>query len=197
VNLIPALASLWFRRAIFQSAVAMTAIGEGAGEVTSIVNVAEVPPEPVIVDLRDRLPSNGQYPLRTSVPMTLVVHHTASPEKQDWGTIADFHIRVNKWKAIGYAFGTSWDGKRFILNDPKRRQNQTRNNNSTTIGLVMLGNFHTKTIGEAQVKATKDYARHLQKTYGYKYIRPHRDLVATACPGDYAVDQLRDLWVRP
>jgi hypothetical protein len=187
----------WMRRAFFQSAVAMTVIGGGAGEVINIIDVSDVPPVPVVVDLTDVLPSTGSYPSRTSTPTTLVIHHTASGTTQDWGTIAEFHVRVNKWKAIGYAFGTSWDGKRFLLNDPTKRQNQTRNNNSTTIGLVMLGNFHTGPLNETHLLVTKAYARELCELYGYRYIRPHRDFVNSACPGKFAMEQLDDLWIRP
>ena len=174
----------------------MTAIGGGAGEVTDYIDLTNVPPSPVVVDLADELPTNGQYPSRTRTPETLVIHHTAT-RGQGWGTVAQFHVQVNQWQAIGYAFGTSWDGKKFLLQDPSRRQNQTRGHNSSTIGLAMLGNFHTGPIGEVQLKATMDYARHLQAVYGYKYIRPHRDLASTACPGNFAVQQLAPLWTRP
>ena len=180
-----------------QSAFAMTIIGGGAGEVVDVIDLTGVPPAPVVVDMRDQLVTNGQYPSRTQTPTTLVIHHTASSRDAEWRTIADFHVRVNGWKAIGYAFGTSWDGKRFILQDPDRRQNQTGGNNSTTIGLVMLGNFHASPISDLQVVTTKAYARELCEVYGYRYIRPHRDFRSTLCPGGHAMQQLDDLWTRP
>ena len=197
VALLTTLFSEWVRRAFAQSAIAMTVIGGGAGEVTNLIDLTDVPPAPVVItDIRHDLPTRGEYPLRTRTPETLVIHHTAS-SGQGWGTIADFHVRVNNWKAIGYAFGTSWDGKMFLLQDPDRKQNQTANHNSSTIGLVMLGNFHTTTLSEAQEEATRRYATYLCETYGYLYIRPHRDYRATACPGKYAMQQLDDLWIRP
>jgi hypothetical protein len=187
------IASAWMRRAFAQSAVAMTAIGGGAGEVTNFIDVSDAPPLPVVVDMRDKLPTSGLYPMRTRKPETLVIHHTASTG-QGWGTIAQFHVEVNKWQAIGYAFGTSWDGKCFVLQDPERRQNQTRGHNSTTIGLAMLGNFDKAPIGHQQEQATRRFVRHLLDRYGYKRVRAHRHLVSTACPGRYAVEQLADLW---
>jgi hypothetical protein len=197
VALITTLFSHWFRRAFTQSAVAMTVIGGGAGEVTNVIDLSDVPPAPVvIVDLSHSLPTNGEYPWRDRLPETLTIHHTASTG-QGWGTIADFHVRVNNWKAIGYAFGTSWDGKMFKLHDPNRKQNQVRGRNSTTIGLVMLGNFHTGVLSKAQEDATRRFAAYLCDHYGYRYIRPHRDFVSTACPGQHAMQQLQDLWIRP
>lgn len=197
VSLISTLFSHFVRRSFAQSAIAMTVIGGGAGEVTNIIDLTDVPPAPVvIVDLSHQLPTNGEYPWRDRLPETLVIHHTASTN-QSWGTIADFHVRVNNWQAIGYAYGTSWDGKWFKLHDPNRKQNQTKGQNSNTIGLVMLGNLHTNPLTKEQEKATEDFARYLCKVYGYKYIRPHRDLVSTLCPGDHAMKQLDDLWIRP
>jgi len=188
--------SAWIRRAFFQSAVAMTVIGGGAGEVTNIIDVSDVPEVPVVVDLSDRLPTNGTYPLYANAPTTLVIHHTASSESTEWETIAKLHVQVNKWQAIGYTFGVR-DGKRYILGDPKRKKNQARNNNSYTIGMVMMGNYHAGPASELTILVTKQFAREMCGLYGYKYIRPHRDLVATACPGNYAVRQLEDLWRRP
>jgi hypothetical protein len=196
MNLLLTLISGWMRRAFFQSAVAMTVIGGGAGEVTNLIDVSDVPEAPVVVDLSDQLITRGTYPLYSQAPHTLAIHHSASPDDSEWETLARFHVQVNKWQAIGYAFGVR-DGKRYILRDPNRKGNQVRNNNSTTIGLVVVGNYHTGPMSELNLLVTKAYARELCEMYGYRYIRPHRDFTPTACPGQYAVDQLQDLWIRP
>jgi hypothetical protein len=190
------LISGWMRRAFFQSTIAMTVISGGAGEVTNIIDASTVPEVPVVVDLSDQLITNGTYPLYSQAPQTLVVHHSASADDAEWETLAKFHVQVNKWQAIGYTFGVR-EGRRYLLRDPRRKGNQVKGNNSSTIGLVVVGNYHTGRMSEINTLTTKSYVRELQGLYGYKYIRPHRDYTNTICPGGNAIHQLQDLWIRP
>lgn len=173
---------IFARRAIVQAVVAMTPMAGGLG-----IGVD-------VIDLRGVLPTNGAYPTRDPYKVeALVIHHTATTG-QGWGTVAQFHVNARKWAGIGYHYGTSWDGKVFLLNDPETRSNQTGGYNTKTMGLAMLGSFQNKPPSEAQIEATAAFAKRVTEFYGIPHIRPHRFYKATACPGDSAIKALGGLW---
>jgi hypothetical protein len=178
----PAMVSAFTRRAVLQTGIAMAPLSGAMGLGSDII------------DLRGALPRNGTLEYRDPSKINaIVIHHTAT-KGQGWGTIAQFHAEARAWAAIGYTYGTSWDGRMFILGDIDRRHIHTAGANTSTVGLAMLGNFHHKYPSAAQTRATIDLARRVQAMYGIPKIRAHRMYKSTACPGDSAMVALSDLW---
>jgi hypothetical protein len=145
-----------------------------------------------IVDLRGQLPTAGQYPLRDMNNVdAVVVHHSAS-RGQSIRNLAEYHIAVRGWSGIGYHFAVGWNGVVYMMNDVERRTNHAQGHNSHTIGVVMVGSYDTISPSDATIESTLRLIQHLGNMYGADSVVFHRDLKATACPGQGAVDALRE-----
>ncbi|TNC35421.1 Ig-like domain repeat protein [Mumia zhuanghuii] len=141
-----------------------------------------------------------------------VVHHTAGSNSYTKTEVPSviraiyaYHVKALKWRDIGYnvvvdKWGRAWEGRwggltRNVVGA------HALNNNSTTFGISVLGNFESATASAAVVEtisrviAWKFSLNHVVPTgtrtfttnTGKKVSRPkivgHRDVGQTACPG--------------
>ena len=114
----------------------------------------------------------------------IVLHHYAANVSIQ--TVHNWHLG-NGWAGIGYNFvvdkdGTIWNGRGMEFVGA-----HAANHNSNTIGIAVQGDYHnvSRTMPDAQFNALVWLIRHLRERYGNIWIRGHRDLMATACPGQH------------
>lgn len=141
-----------------------------------------------------------------------VVHHTAGSNSYTKAEVPSviraiyaYHVKALKWRDIGYnvvvdKWGRAWEGRwggltRNVVGA------HALNNNSTTFGVSVLGNFESAAASAAVVEtvsrviAWKFSLNHVVPTgtrtfttnTGKKVVKPkvvgHRDVGQTACPG--------------
>ena len=97
-----------------------------------------------IKDVRDDLPSNGNYPKRPATDITHIdIHHSAT----DSGgysileNIAEYHVRHNGWPGIGYHYVVAPDGTIYKTGYANEMRWSIGQNNSYTISIMLIGNF--------------------------------------------------------
>ena len=128
--------------------------------------------------------------LRSKVLEYIVIHHTASTAKETVEQIHNFHINNNGWAGIGYHFYIRKDGTIYKGRDEKYAGAHCENYNSVSLGICLEGNFEIEKPTEKQIQSVTDLVKYLRKKYGDFKLVGHRDLNATACPGQYLYSQL-------
>ena len=132
----------------------------------------------------------GSMNLRSKVLEYIVIHHTASTAKETVEQIHNFHINNNGWAGIGYHFYIRKDGTIYKGRDEKYAGAHCENYNSVSLGICLEGNFEIEKPTEKQIQSVTDLVKYLRKKYGNFKLVGHKDLNATACPGQYLYSQL-------
>lgn len=147
-----------------------------------------------IIQYIDQLPSNTEsqwYPYAMR-PLTavnkVVIHHsvglpTTPPESINIGHMNRNGGGVNGWPRIGYHFYVMGDGRAYQVNYLTSSSFHVGDDNWTSIGICLAGDFTTNHPTPAQMEATKEVFRYL-KTYITFQLTMHRNLMATQCPGN-------------
>lgn len=111
----------------------------------------------------------------------IILHHSASsvatPE-----SIHNAHLH-NGWAGAGYHILVRKDGTIYKLRPIKNVGAHCEGHNRLSIGICFEGNFETEKMSDKQLKAGKWVVKYYAKKYGIKYVRQHRDYMATACAG--------------
>lgn len=146
-------------------------------------------------DLRASLPVNSEHPY-VKRPIEdikgLYLHHSATKGKTI-RNITEYHIEVHKWGGIAYHYAVGWDGRIFWTNDPTTKSFHTKNHNGNSIAVVVIGNYSVLELTDIQKSAIVKLIDDLTEQYGLQFVKLHRDVVATQCPGNNAVDFLRSI----
>lgn len=141
---------------------------------------------------------------------TAIVHHTVQantygPEEVPAMIRSVYYAhRARGWCDIGYNFvvdgyGGIWQGRSGPV-DRAVVGGHARGHNTGTIGIALLGQHHpgasppATSPSDASLAAVADVAAWQFRTHG---VRPsligHRDVVATACPGDYVYARMDEI----
>ena len=94
------------------------------------------------------------------------------------------------WAGIGYHFYIRKDGTIYKGRDEKYAGAHCENYNSVSLGICLEGNFEIEKPTEKQIQSVTDLVKYLRKKYGNFKLVGHKDLNATACPGQYLYSQL-------
>lgn len=128
---------------------------------------------------------------RSKVLEYIVIHHTASTRDMTVQEIHQLHLNQGEnWKGIGYHFyidkqGVIWRGRPEEMSG-----SHALDYNSVSIGICLSGNFEIEKPTEKQIQSVTNLVKYLRKKYGDFKLVGHRDLNATACPGQYLYSQL-------
>ena len=126
----------------------------------------------------------------------IVVHHLAG----DLSVQQTHEVHIRKgWSGIGYNFHIAKDGTISAGRGMEFVGAHTEGRNSDTIGIGVSGNYHTGAVEmpDIQFNALVWLIRHLREVYGDIRIFGHRDLAATACPGQhFPLDEVKKLEFR-
>lgn len=125
---------------------------------------------------------------------SLTFHHTASDTLTSVDDIAKYHVEYNDWSGIGYHGVIKRDGTFVMTNTIETLSYHNKGENSTSIGIVFMGNYEKYELNEAQIEAAKYISKALDIVFDFEEIRGHKDApgASTLCCGKYAYKQLTD-----
>lgn len=143
-------------------------------------------------DLRGTLP---RHPTRRYAARRLddiagiAVHHTGPPAHRDLSAqeIARYHVEHNGWPAIAYDWLVHWDGTvEYVKDWTEAGYHVGGANNALWLAVCLTGDWSDGRIpGEAQLAATRELIANVQMAWGrWLPVKGHRELGASACPGD-------------
>lgn len=146
-------------------------------------------------------PPKGK-PVKMKLPVGEVwIHHTVTPVTAD--PLADWRLVQNvafgrDFNDISYSYGIHPNGT-VLMGRGDYVGAHTANRNSTSLGVVLIGNYETTAPTEEMIRSVQELMAWLKETSRVKNsgVYPtggHRDVYATACPGKYAyakLDQMR------
>ena len=120
---------------------------------------------------------------------TIVIHHSSLYEIDDDTTIVavqNLHMDSRKWADIGYHFCVGKSGKIYEGRKLVTRGTHTEGRNTGTLGICLLGNFHTESVPtSAQLNATQQLVNWVSLRLKATHLAGHRDFnPQTVCPGD-------------
>ncbi len=131
----------------------------------------------------------------------IVIHHTGFPGVDKDSTAAaihKYHQEHNGWAGIGYHYLIRKDGMIEQGRQPVKVGAHAQDNNETSIGVCLAGNFEIGKPTEQQMAAVKELCYWLCRKYGLDsrkkgVIVGHRDLNDTACPGKNLYKRLGEI----
>ena len=112
----------------------------------------------------------------------IVLHHSGTTVLQTVETIHNYH-KSKGWAGIGYHYYVRKDGSIYKGRPETMAGAHCPGVNSTSIGICAEGDFNTETMAEVQKQAIRELIADIKARYNIKYVKGHRDIVSTSCPG--------------
>ena len=128
----------------------------------------------------------------------IVIHHTGNPTDDDLSAeeIHESH-KAQGWTGIGYHFVIRKDGTIELGRPVDTVGAHAYGYNSHSIGIHVCGNFEIGEPTPEQIESCSILVGWLTEQYGLEvdgnHVVGHRDLMATACPGDTLYSQLQTI----
>lgn len=129
----------------------------------------------------------------------IVVHHTGNPTNDDMSAeqIHASHIYNNGWSGIGYHYVVRKNGDIEMGRPEWAIGSHAYGYNSKSIGIHVCGNFELAEPTPQQIESTSYLIGWLCDKYGLvadaDHVKGHRDLMATACPGENLYNMMQTL----
>ena len=121
----------------------------------------------------------------------IVIHHTASKTDLTVQEIHQMHLKQGEnWKGIGYHYYINKKGIIYRGRPEKYSGSHAIDYNSISIGVCLSGNFEEEEPNVNQITSLIELLHHLRAKYSNTEIVGHRDLNATACPGNFLYSKL-------
>jgi len=116
----------------------------------------------------------------------LILHHTAVSPDVGPQAIARYHVDKQGWPGIGYHYFITVDGTIYQTNQLQTISYHVRHNNPASVGIALAGNLMEVGPTPKQLESASRLLVYLIQRLGLTAdsVKGHRDLVATACPGD-------------
>ena len=125
-------------------------------------------------------------------PNKLVLHH-AEASKCTVQDVHQWHLN-NGWAGIGYHYFVKKDGSIYRGRPDNTIGSHCKGSNTGSLGICFEGNYMKETMPTVQYNAGINLIRYLFAKYGVLPIYGHKDLLATACPGDkFPLDDFKKL----
>lgn len=128
----------------------------------------------------------------------LVIHHTGNPKDDDLSAeeIHESHL-AQGWAGIGYHFVIRKNGQIELGRPMDCVGAHAVGFNWESIGIHLCGNFEIAYPTAAQIESAAILVGWLAEQYGLDInsntVVGHRDLLATACPGENLYNRLPDI----
>ena len=128
----------------------------------------------------------------------IVIHHTGNPTDDDLSAeeIHASHLKQG-WAGIGYHFVIRKDGTVEAGRPYDCVGAHAEGENYHTIGIHLSGNFENAEPTQAQIESLAKLLADLTEMYSLEntaqYVVGHRDLMATACPGENLYQMLPEI----
>lgn len=112
----------------------------------------------------------------------IVLHHSGTTILQTVETIHNYH-KSKGWAGIGYHYYVRKDGSIYKGRPENMAGAHCLGVNSTSLGICAEGDFNTETMAEVQKQAIRQLIVDIKARYNIKYVKGHRDIISTSCPG--------------
>ena len=120
----------------------------------------------------------------------IVLHNSGVSVLQSIEVIHNYH-KNKGWAGIGYHYYVRKDGSVYRGRPENMAGAHCPGVNSTSIGICAEGNFNEETMSEVQKQAIIELVKDIKSRYDIKWIKGHREILATSCPGDnYPFDEI-------
>lgn len=145
----------------------------------------------------DKLPHSGDWTKKRTLPQIkgITVHHAASSDTATAYDFARHHVNNKGWPRIGYHLVIDRKGDTFLTNLLTDISYHNGFNNSTTIGISMVGNMENKKATLAQIGSLVREIRKLKRRIpSIEFLDGHGEYQTgrTSCPGKFTnMDLLR------
>ncbi len=156
--------------------------------------------EGVIMERVKIIETNLQFKdlIQRSCTEKIVIHHTGNPEDDNLSAAEIHQSHLNQgWTGIGYHFVVRKDGSIERGRPLECIGSHTYGYNQCSIGIHVCGNFEIAEPTQEQLNVLPMLIADLCDTYGLiagkDIVLGHRDLMATACPGENLYKKLQDI----
>ena len=112
----------------------------------------------------------------------IVLHNSGVTVLQSVETIHNYH-KNKGWAGIGYHYYVRKDGSVYRGRPESMAGAHCPSVNSTSIGICAEGNFNEESMTEVQKQSIIDLIKDIKSRYNIKWIKGHRDILTTSCPG--------------
>ena len=153
--------------------------------------------EPIQITNHSLFFPSGRLLARTKTNL-VVLHHTggAAGEDPDAAQIDAMHRRLG-WSGIGYHYLIRKDGTIEEGRPAFAVGAHAEGVNAQSLGVALCGNFCEEEPTAAQIESTAMLLAMLSATFGVEpdrtHIVGHRDLMATACPGEALYERMDEI----
>jgi N-acetylmuramoyl-L-alanine amidase len=114
----------------------------------------------------------------------IVLHHTGVATEQSVEIIHNYHKNHNGWAGIGYHYYVRKDGSIYKGRPEEYAGAHCPGVNSSSIGICAEGNFEIEEMSDIQKNSIIELIAYLKSNHNIEYIKGHREILATSCPGD-------------
>ncbi|MEQ9500146.1 MAG: N-acetylmuramoyl-L-alanine amidase [Deltaproteobacteria bacterium] len=136
-------------------------------------------------------------------PNRITVHHTVTPNNDSMSQAArvrqvqSFHMNSRGWCDVGYHFLVGQDGRVYQGRPERLIGAHVGGHNTNNAGVSYIGTYTSRAPSNAMFAAGGRILKSLSREYGITlnrtYVKGHRQLGSTACPGGALYARLSDL----
>ena len=122
----------------------------------------------------------------------IVLHNSGVTVLQSVETIHNYH-KNKGWAGIGYQYYVRKDGRIYRGRTESMEGAHCVGVNGISIGICAEGNFNEETMSNVQKNAIIDLIKDIKSRYNIKWIRGHREMLATSCPGtNFPIEEIKN-----
>ena len=122
----------------------------------------------------------------------IVLHNSGVTVLQSVETIHNYH-KNKGWAGIGYQYYVRKDGSVYRGRPENMAGAHCPSVNSTSIGICAEGNFNEENMSEVQKQAIIELVKDIKSRYNIKWIKGHREILATSCPGaNFPLEEIKN-----
>ncbi|MCG2724977.1 MAG: peptidoglycan recognition protein family protein [Elusimicrobia bacterium] len=158
-----------------------------------------------LIRRKDWKAQNPTEPYVKHIPKRFTIHHTAArypknieESSKEMVFIQDYHQNAREWIDIGYHLLIDPLGNIFEGRPVDAIGAHVKDENIGNIGISLMGNYHPPISDTPTIKTFENFiaiGKYLKETYSINIssFYAHRDLDATACPGDLIYEKIPKL----
>lgn len=124
---------------------------------------------------------NSNYSLMKTIE-GIVLHHSGVKVLQSVETIHNYH-KNKGWAGIGYHFYVRKDGSVYRGRPENMAGAHCPGVNSISLGICAEGDFEQEIMNDVQKNAIVELIKDIKLRYNIKWIKGHREILSTNCPG--------------
>lgn len=122
----------------------------------------------------------------------IVCHNSGVTVLQSVEVIHNYHKNTRKYAGIGYNFYVRKNGNIYKGRPLEWAGAHCPGANTNSIGICFEGNFDVEEMSEVQKQAGKELIAYLKSQYDIKWIKGHKEIIATSCPGaNFPLDEMK------